>query len=101
MRKYNKIGKGWHSESERHSSARKYGKSIFFPAKNRRIADVISIKSPTEFKNSIKELKKNGLTTEEKRALVLARTRASLQLKRKNLSSKERKQMSAISKIKI
>lgn len=76
-------------------------KSLFFPAKNKRIARAISITSPTAFRGSIRTLKKNGLSLTEYRSLVLAQNRAKVQLNRKNLSMKERKQMRAISKIRI
>ena len=39
-------------------------KSIFFKPKNKALAKKISIKTPLEFKRSIKELKKGGLTLE-------------------------------------
>ena len=79
----------------------KFTKSIFFPPKDKALARKISIKSPTAFRMSIREVSKGGLTLKEKRALVLARTRASVQLKRRNLSPKERKQFRTISKIRI
>lgn len=75
--------------------------SLFNKPKNKRIAKIISIKSPAAFKLSIKKLQKGGLTLEEKRSLVLARTRAKLQLRRKNLSQKERIQFNKISKMKL
>ena len=75
---------------------RKFPKSIFFKPKDKRIARIVSIKSPSRFRKSIATLKKQGITTEEKRALVLARTRARVQLRRKNLSMKERKQFREI-----
>jgi hypothetical protein len=75
--------------------------TLFSPPKNKRIAKIINITSPTSFKESIRKLKKGGITTEEKRALVLAKNRSSAQLKRKNLSSKERKQFKAITKINL
>lgn len=75
--------------------------SIFFKPKNRRLAEKISITSPTAFRKSIRELAKNGLTLKEKKALVVARTRSKLQLKRKDLSPKERKQFKTISKMNI
>ncbi len=81
--------------------SKKLKRSLFFPPKNKRLARAITIKSPTAFRKSIKKLKKGGLTTTEKKALVLARTRAKIQLKRKNLSPKERKQMREISRIKL
>ncbi len=75
--------------------------TLFFKPKSKRLARIITIVSPTAFRKSIRILKKGGLTTTEKRALVLARNRATAQLGRKNLSPKERKQFRAISKIKI
>ena len=75
--------------------------SIFGKPKSKVLAAKISIKSPQEFKESIRKLKENELTLHEKRALVLARTRAKLQLRRKVLSLKERKEMLEISKTKI
>lgn len=76
-------------------------KGLFFKAKDKRLAKIISIKSPAAFRESIKILKKGGLTTKEKRGLVLAKNRAGAILKKKNLSPKERKQFRTISKIKI
>ena len=75
--------------------------TLFFKPKYPSIARKISITSPFTFKESIKSLTKGGLNLKEKRALVLAQNRARAQLKRKNLSSKERKQFKAISKINI
>ena len=74
-------------------------KSLFFKSKDKRISQIINITSPTAFKKSIKVLKKGGITLKEKRSLVLAKNRASAQLKRKNLSTKERKQMRSIKNI--
>ena len=42
-----------------------------------------------------------GITLKEKRALSLAKTRAKLQLRRKNLSTKERKQFKMIAKMRL
>jgi len=71
-------------------------KGLFFESKNKRLSRIISITSPTAFNKSIRELKKGGLTTTEKRALVLARNRAGAIAKKKNLSTKERRQMMKI-----
>ena len=79
----------------------KINKSIFFPPKNRRLARIISIKTPGQFRKSIAELKKRGLTLKEKRGLVLAQNRARVQLKRRNLSKRERNQMREIANTKI
>ena len=76
-------------------------KSLFEKPKDPKLAKAISIKSPKDFKQSIKKLSKDGITTKEFRALNLAKTRAKLQLRRKNLSSKERKEFKEIGKIKL
>lgn len=76
-------------------------KSIFFKPRDKTLARKISIKDPSAFRRSIKNLSKGGITPKEKKALILARTRASLQLKRKNLSPKEVKQFTRISEMKI
>ncbi len=76
-------------------------RSLFFKAKSKRLARDISIVDPAAFRKSIRTLKKGGLTTKEKRALVLARNRAAAQLKRKALSPKERREFREISKQKI
>jgi uncharacterized protein (DUF2461 family) len=75
--------------------------TIFFKPKHKALAKKISIESPVAFRKSVAELKKKGLTLMEKRALILARTRAKIMLKRKNLSEKERMEMGEISEIKI
>lgn len=76
-------------------------KTMFFPAKNKRLANIVTIQSPIAFRESIKTLRKNGLQPKERRALILAQNRAKGMLKRKNLSPMERRQMGAIAKIKI
>lgn len=73
---------------------------IFDKPKNKRIAKIISIKSPTAFNRSVKMLKRGGLDRTERKALDLARNRANLQTYRKALSSKERRQMRTISQTK-
>lgn len=75
---------------------RKISRTIFFPPRNPRIARVISITSPSAFRESIQTLKKDGITTREKSGLVLAQNRARAQLGRANLSSKERRQFREI-----
>lgn len=69
--------------------------------KSKRRANIISITSPTAFRRSIREIRKGNYTLGDYRALVLAKTRATLMLKKKNLSAKERKQFKEISKINI
>jgi|TARA_Y100000034_G_C6886757_1_gene407237 hypothetical protein len=75
--------------------------SLFFKAKNKRLADLVDITSPTAFRRGIEKAKVDGISTSEFKALNLGKTRAKLQLRRDNLSSKERKQFETISKIKI
>jgi len=79
----------------------KITKSIFFPPKNKALARKISIKSPHAFRISIRKLKKGGVTLEENKALTLAKTRAMVQLKRNNLSAKEKKQFRTIAQMNI
>lgn len=74
----------------------KFKKSLFFKPKDKVLAKKISIKTPGQFNKSIAKLRKRGITLKENRALILARTRAKVQLKRKNLSTRERNQMKAI-----
>lgn len=74
---------------------------LFEPAKNKRLARIISIETPAKFRASIKTLSKDGTTLKEFRALNLAKTRAKLQLKRPNLSAKERREFTAISKMRL
>ncbi len=69
--------------------------------KSSRLAKIIKIDSPTAFKKSVRILKRGGLSTKEKRALVFAQNRAGAQLKRKNLSSQERRQFKAIIRVKL
>ena len=75
--------------------------TLFKPAKNERLARIISIKSKASFLRSIQALKKGGLTLREIRALTLAKNRAGASAKRRNISVKERKQMISISKVKL
>ncbi len=80
---------------------KKFKNSLFFKAKDPRLARDITIVSPTAFRRSIKKLVNGGLTLKERRALILAQNRAKAQLKRTKLSGKERKQFFQISQIKI
>lgn len=74
---------------------------LFAKTKNKTLAGKVSIKSPSDFKRSIRRLQVGGLTKDEKKALVLARTRAKLQLLRKGLSKKERREFKAIARTKL
>lgn len=75
--------------------------SVFFKPRSKRLSRIISIKNPRAFRSSVRKLNRSGLTVKEKRALVLARTRARLQLRRKNLSPKERRQFRMIASTKL
>lgn len=75
--------------------------TLFFKNKNKRLARIIRIDSPSHFRQSIRTLKKGGLTQTERQALILAQNRARAQLSRKNLSKRERVQMRIISKEKV
>lgn len=89
----------------RKRSNKRYGKNqgLFRPAKHEWLADAISIKTPSSFRESIRKLQKSGggLSLLEYRALKMAQNRAKAMLNRKNLSSEERKQLREISKIRI
>lgn len=74
---------------------------MFGKPKSARLARIMDMTSPTGFARSIKEVKKGGVTAEEKRALVLTRNRAAASAKRRNLSVKERKQMLVIARMKL
>lgn len=67
------------------------------PPRSKRIAAAVKISSPREFRESIQKLGKQGFTLHERRALILAQNRARAQLKRKNLSEKERLEFAEIS----
>jgi len=74
-------------------------KTIFFPPKNRKLAEVISIESPAAFRESIRKLKRMGIGAREKRALVLAQNRAKAMLKKRSLSEKERRELQEIARM--
>lgn len=77
--------------------------SIFFKAKFPRLAKAISITSPSAFRTSISRVKAlEGFTKKQKQgALNLAKGRARAQLGRRNLSPKERREFTSITKIRF
>ena len=75
--------------------------SLFFAPISKKLAASVSISSPCEFRQSINRLKKGGISMKEKKALVLAQNRAKAQLRRKDLSMKEREEFTRISLIRI
>lgn len=75
----------------------KIRKSLLFKPVDKSISRKISIVTPGKFDKSIKALMRRGLTVKENKALVSARNIAAVQLKRKDLSKRERNQFRAIS----
>src|SRR2546421_8507384 len=80
---------------------RRRRKTIFSPPRHKKLADIISIESPAVFRESIRKLKRMGIGATEKRALVLAQNRAKAMLKKRSLSEKERRELQAISRIRL
>lgn len=77
---------------------------LFDPPKSKKVAEKISITSPTAAKRSVawlrKMIKSNKMKVSDAvRYANLAANRAKAQLNRKNLSSKERKQMKGVYKV--
>jgi hypothetical protein len=81
------------------NTSRRRRRTIFFPPRNKKLADIISIESAAVFKESIRRLQRGGLTATEKRALVLAQNRAKAMLKKRSLSANERRQLESIARI--
>ena len=80
----------------------KPGEGLFgIRVRSQRRAKIISIRSPDEFRRSIREISSGRYTLGDQRALVLAQNRAKAMLKRKDLSSRERREFVEISKIKV
>ncbi len=75
--------------------------TLFTKPKSPRLARLVDLTSPTAFKEGLRKAKKGGFTLQEKRAFVQGRNIAGAQLKRKNLSMKERKQFRAIMNTKL
>jgi hypothetical protein len=82
----------------------KIKRGLFRPAKNRAIAKIISIKDPRSARLSVKKLKqlyKQGKVPRGKMIQYVncAEQRALAQLKRRNLSKKERIEMKKVAQI--
>jgi multidrug resistance efflux pump len=78
-------------------------KGLFFPPKNKKIAEIIKIDTPDNAKSSIKEfarlIDKGAVTIDQAiKYVTTAANRAKASLNRKNLSSKERKEMKEVAK---
>lgn len=76
-------------------------RSLFFKPRSKRIARIITIRNPAAFRRGMKILMQDGLTLSERRALILAKNRARVILRRTDLSSKEVRQMTEISRVRI
>jgi hypothetical protein len=87
------------TRTQQATRTRRAGRTIFFPPRHRKLAEIISIESPAAFRESIRKLKKMGIGAREKRALVLAQNRARAMLRRRNLSEKERRELEEIARI--
>jgi len=79
-------------------------RGLFSPAKNKEIAEIVRIDTPKNAKKSVKELAKlidKGKITIDQaiKYVTTAANRASVSLRRKNLSSKERKEMKQVAEI--
>lgn len=80
--------------------------TMFGPAKNKYLRDIITLKNPSAARGAVKELNKefDGASTKTKklriaRATKLAANRAKASAKRKALSPNERRQMKEIGEI--
>ncbi len=97
------MAKKRHSGSKlRKKQERRRG--LFFPPKNKEIAKIIMIDSHEDAKKSVKELKelldKGKISIDDSIEYVnCAEQRAKAQLKRKNLSAKERREMKKVAEI--
>jgi len=74
-------------------------KTISFPPRHKKLAEIISIESPAAFRGSIRRLKRLGIGATEKRALVLAQNRAKAMLKKRSLSARERRELQQIARM--
>ncbi len=78
--------------------------SLFFPPKNKKMAEIIKIDSPKSAKDSIKQLRqlidKGKITIDQAiKCVTVAANRSKAMLNRKNLSEKERKEMKKVAEI--
>ena len=80
--------------------------TLFKPARYKKYSEIVSFKNPTAARASVKELKKefNKAKTREKKVRILrvaqyAANRAKAAAKKKNLSSKEKRELRQISRI--
>ena len=80
-------------------------KSLFFPPRHRKIADIISIESPKKARHAIKTLLRMAKKAPRqkkvliKRSIVLAANRAEASAKRKNLSQKEKRELRTVARL--
>ena len=87
------------NRAKRRTPPRGRRRTIFFPPRHKKLADIISIESPAAFRESIRRLKRVGIGAREKRALVLAQNRAKAMVRKRNLSPSERRQLRSIARM--
>lgn len=73
--------------------------SLFFAPSSKRLSRIIKLDSPMSARESVRELRKDGVTKKELRAANLAANRADAQQKRKNLSGRERREFKEVESI--
>lgn len=81
-------------------------KTIFFPAKSRKLAAIVDLTSPAAARRSTAKLMKmfraaktRARKVKLKRAVVLAANRAFAAMKRRGLSAKEKKQLMEVGRV--
>lgn len=80
------------------------GKTIFFPAKHKKLSKIISIVSPEEARKSVRKIKKmvgkSRFTKKQLRgALILAGARAKALAKKSGISLKEKRELKKVAEI--
>lgn len=74
-------------------------RSLFFPARHKRLADIITIATPEGARGAVRTLAKSGFSPLKIRSMVLAANRARASLHRRNLSARERREFREIAQI--
>ncbi len=78
-------------------------RGIFFPAKHRKLAEIVTIESPAKARKAVKKLKRligKGYTKKQIRgAMIIAYARAKALAKKKGISAKEKRELRQIAKI--
>ena len=80
-------------------------RTLFFPPRHRKIAEIISIESPKKARHAVKTLLRMAKKAPHrrkvliKRSIVLAANRAEAASKKRNLSRREKKELKTVAKI--